>query len=105
MIKTVINYVEKELTAAEEYVESAYMKKAHCPTTADLFLSLAGEELVHAERLIRQGQSLADKLRPAKDSESYEHDLKCMAVWEWSKEKATARIARLKAEMSGYKLL
>ena len=102
MIKTVLRYVEKELKAGEEYIEVACIKKHHDMTTAELFISLAGEELGHAERLLKQGQVLADKIHPNKESPEYEHDIKCLAIWEWEKEKALEEIAELRADIHGF---
>jgi len=103
MIKTIVKYITKEIKAAEEYIHEAYMKKAHCKETADLFITLADEELSHAGMLLKQGQSLIDKINVDKESQMYEHDLKNITIWEWEKEQTHSCIAELKININSYK--
>ena len=105
MIKTVVKYVGKELKAAQEYIELAYEKKSHCPETAELFITLAGEEINHAERLLKRGQILAGSTEPDKESPTYEHDIKNLAIWEWENEKSVECISALKMSISNFKAL
>lgn len=103
MILTVIKFIRRELKEAEEYIKLAYEKKKCCPTTADLFITLAGEELSHADRLMKRGAELASKIVLNKDDKNYEEEHKRQVIWEWEKEQAIEEMNALRTEIGNFK--
>ena len=94
MLKKIIKRAEKELDQACDYLEQAFKVKHDCLTLGDLFSELAKEEINHAERLIKEGHSLAmGKLA---------HD-EFLPVWKWMVNKYTDRINDLTVKMNRYR--
>ena len=96
MLKKVLNHIDKEINQAKDYIECAFSVKHDYPTLGDLYLELGKEEIVHAEKLMHEGESLS------KTMQSPEH-MECLAVWKWMKEKHTECINDLQVKINRYR--
>lgn len=94
MLKKIIKRIEKELDQACDYTEQAFKVKHDCLTLGDLFLELAKEEVNHAERLMKEGHSLAS----TKMSED-----EFIPVWKWMITKYNEKINDLNVKMNRYR--
>lgn len=109
MLKKIAKRIEKELEQAADYCEQAMLVKHKSTPLSELFATLSGEEIVHAEKLLREGQRLVDE----KHGDMYmikEHDEKdvawhekCKAIWEWEHRLAMDRIAEIKYKLQMYR--
>ena len=111
MLKKIAKRIEMELKQAEDYAEQAFLVRHMSQNTADLFASLCGEEIEHAEKLVKEGQRLiansemSDTTRFSLDTESKEqptHD-KCKIIWEWETRLAMDKILSIKYKLSQYR--
>ena len=108
MLKKLAKRIEKELAQAEDYAEQAFLVRHKSTTTADLFISLCGEEIEHAEKLLKEGQRLlsdSSSVMKYLDEESTEpivHD-KCKTIWEWETRLAMDKVLELKYKLSQYR--
>lgn len=92
-IKKVAMQVQEELTDSENYIRCACKYREHCPTLAELYLTLSGEELSHAERLHAEGTRMLNSAR------SEEADYKTAeTIWQWEKGKVEQRIKEIKVQ-------
>ena len=115
MLKKLAKRIEKELTQAEDYIEQAFLVRHKSKSTADLFASLSGEEIEHAEKLLKEGQNLiADDTSEVRNylyedcnghdkDKVYEVKLKCIDIWEWETRFAMERVLELKYKLSQYR--
>lgn len=108
MLKKLAKRINKELEQAEDYCTQALLIKHEAPTTAELFVTLSGEEITHAEKLLREGHRLIE----AKSLKTYdgEHTMtedadheKCKHIWDWEHRIASERIAEIKYKLSTYR--
>lgn len=112
MLKKIAKRINKELEQAEDYCTQAMLVKHDAPSTSDLFATLSSEEVIHAEKLLREGQRILDD----KSTKSYsstkseteseadkEHHEKCKHIWEWETRIATERIAEIKYKLTMYR--
>lgn len=113
MLKKLAKRIEKELAQAADYCEQATLIKHHHTKTADLFAELAAEEIVHAEKLLREGQRLVDEKSttyydmskmPKTEAETADHE-KCKHIWEWEHRMAMDTISELKYKLSLFRNL
>lgn len=115
MLKKLAKRIECELKQADDYIEQAFLVKHKSKTTADLFASLCGEEIEHAEKLLREGQNLiADDVSEVRNYLYEDYDgrdkdkvnevkLKCIDIWEWETRLAMERVLELKYKLSQYR--
>lgn len=111
MLKKIAKRITKEVEQAKDYIEQAYMIKYEHREVADLFITLASEEIVHAERLLKAGFNMI----MTKDTDLYvmsenkpkdmtdSHFEKCKAIWDWENRLMGEEIAALKYKISNYK--
>ena len=109
MLKKLAKRIELELHQAEDYAEQMFLVKHKSSSTADLFASLCGEEIEHAEKLLKEGQRLVNDMssdvikyldEDSKDGPS--HD-KCKIIWDWETRLAMTDILNLKYKLSQYR--
>lgn len=109
MLKKIAKRIMKEVEQAKDYVEQGYLVKHTHRDLADLFISLAGEEIEHAERLLKAGFNAIDEKKPSlytKDEgekENDEHFEKCKVMWDWTYRFVNDTIVELKYKISNYK--
>lgn len=109
MLKKLAKRIEKELEQAEDYCTQAMLVKHDSASTSELFAELSSEEIVHAEKLLREGQKLIDnKAMKSYDKDATtEHDEahyeKCKHIWEWEHRTAMSRIAEIKYKLSMFR--
>ena len=94
MLKKIIKRIDKELEQACDYIDQAFKVKHECLTLSELFLELAREEVNHAERLMKEGHSLANT-KMAEDE--------FLSVWKWMVTKYTEKINDLTVKMNRYR--
>ena len=109
MLKKLAKRIEWELKQADDYIEQAFLIRHKSANTADLFMSLCGEEVEHAEKLLKEGQRLltdmSGDMTRYLDEDAKEpiiHD-KCKAIWEWETRLALERVLELKYKLSQYR--
>lgn len=73
-----------------------------------MFISLASEEIEHAERLFKAGFNAIEEHKPGmysmdtgKDGE--EHMEECKIIWDWNYRLMNDKITELKYKISSYK--
>lgn len=109
MLKRLAKYVDKEIRQAQDYIEQAYIVKDDSPRTGDMFITLAEEELQHAEKILAEGKRIIDTTKVMsynKDikAEEIDHwDEKCKIIWEWEKRLASDYISTCRHKISMYK--
>ena len=111
MLKKIAKRITKEVEQAKDYVEQAYLIKHSHRELADLFISLASEELVHAEKLFRSGFTMISAketgLYMTNDAtvkdQSDAHFEKCKTIWEWENRLMSDTMAELKYKISMFK--
>lgn len=96
MLKKILNYIEKEVNQAKDYIDCAFSVKHEHPTLGDLYIELSKEEIIHAEKLMHEGDSLSRSLQAPEHAE-------CLAVWKWMKEKYTEWINDLQVKVNRYR--
>lgn len=111
MLKKIAKRINKELEQARDYIHQAFMVKENSQPTADLFATLSEEELVHAEKLVREGQRIVNKeksypySKSGKTSEPEEDEAwreKCKVIWEWETRIAMEQISECRKMISAY---
>lgn len=107
MLKKLAKRINKELEQARDYCEQAYLVKDKSRETSELFYTLSGEEINHAEKLIREGKRLVEEHKVMSydkdeivDSEWHE---KCKVIWEWERRIALEEILDIKYKLQKYK--
>lgn len=108
MLKKIAKRIEKEIAQAEDYCHQAFIIKHNYSTTAELFVQLASEELVHAKKLLREGQKLIDDkaLMPHDNNTKETDDVyyeKCKHIWEWEYRIAMERVSELEYKLNMYR--
>lgn len=107
MLKKLAKRINKEIAQAEDYCTQAMLIKHDSAATADLFVALAGEELTHAEKLLREGHRLIeDKALKTYEKEAMAADSdheKCKHIWEWENRIASECIAEIRYKLSLYR--
>lgn len=109
MLKKIAKRVHKEITQAFDYMEQAFVTKDKNASLAELFAMLSEEELVHAEKLLREGKKVIeshskymyDKTEKSMSEEEWEK--KCQAIWEWECRLATDEIGECRFKLSKFK--
>lgn len=110
MLQKIAKRIEKEINQARDYCQQAYLIKNKHPETSTLFLTLAGEEIDHAKRLLKEGERLIN----LKQVLPYEHkDMvvtdtdkdaeMCKHIWEWERRLANEAIAELTYKISMFR--
>ena len=109
MLKKVAKRVHKEITQAFDYMEQAYLVKDKNASLAELFAMLSEEELVHAEKLLREGKKIIDSHskytyeKTEKTMSDEEWEKKCQIIWEWESRLATEEISECRYKLSKFK--
>lgn len=107
MLKKIAKRINKEIEQAADYCQQAMLVKHEASTTADLFATLSDEEIVHAKKLLREGQRLIDDKSIKSYDKEAEHDEayheKCKHIWEWEYRIAMERIAEIEYKLSMYR--
>lgn len=109
MLKKIAKRINKELEQARDYIHQAFIVKEKSPQTADLFCTLAEEEIEHAEKLLREGQRLTstnnvysyEKVQRT-ETENAWHE-KCKIIWEWETRIVIDEVTECKKMISMYK--
>lgn len=91
---TIVEAVQKEIDAAERYIEWAHEFKTSHPEKAKLFLKLAKEECKHAEELINFKHSHMSKLKSEDKHHPQAHE-----AWCHKHPRLCVEIAELKMEI------
>ena len=97
MLKKIAKRINKELEQAYDYCYQSMLVKHEHFSVADLFVQLSKEKVMHAKKLLKEGQRLVD--------DKNEHDEKCVAIWEWETRLATERISEIEYKLSMYSIL
>lgn len=109
MLKKIAKRINKEINQAIDYMEQAFLVREKNSQVADLFATLSEEELVHAEKLIREGHRIIDsgKLSSYSSKDNIdnmdEHKMKCKIIWEWEHRIAMEQISECRYKLSKYK--
>lgn len=111
MLKKIAKRINKELEQARDYAQQAFLVKDKHQQTADLFATLAEEEIVHAEKLLREGNRLVnankaysyDKTPQAENEAEAAWHEKCKVIWEWESRFANEMIAECRHTLSMYR--
>lgn len=108
MLKKLAKRIDKELRQAEDYCEQAYLVKHKSSETADLFTTLANEEIDHAKRLLKEGQRLITAKNvmsydKARETTETDHEKHCHVIWEWEHRMAMETISELEYKLSRYR--
>lgn len=109
MLKKIAKRINKELAQAFDYMEQAYLVRDKSSSLADLFLSLSEEELVHAEKLLREGRKMVeshnvyDYSKADRTDIKDEREVKCKIIWEWETRIAMEQIAECRYKLSKFK--
>ena len=94
MLKKILKRVDWEVEQAKDYIEQAFIVKHDCQTLADLFIELAKEEISHAEKLMREGNTISvTKSEP----DEFHH------VWKWMERKYTDCINDMHVKINRYR--
>ena len=109
MLKKIAKRIHKEIIQANDYMEQAFVTKDKCPSLSDNFATLSEEELVHAEKLIREGKKLVDshntyaynKMDSTMSDEEWKK--KCQTIWEWQSRLAIEEINECRYKLAKYK--
>lgn len=109
MLKKLAKRINKELEQARDYIHQAYLVRDKSTQTAELFATLADEELIHAEKLLREGKRLVDSNK----AYSYEKTTKteaeeawaekCKVIWEWETRVAMEEVSECRRMLSAYR--
>lgn len=91
-IKDLIEKMDGELDASQDYAETALRYKTEDKELADLYVLLAGEELEHYNKLHTQVVRIIDKYRIEKG----EPPAEMKAIWDWEHKKEVERVAEIK---------
>ena len=113
MLKKLAKRIQKEISQAEDYCTQAFLVKHKDETTAQLFVELAGEEIDHAKRLLKDGERLINQksthVRPYEitaksvtDTDAEEHLKKCKIIWEWEQRIAMETISEIMYKLSQF---
>lgn len=102
MLKKLAKRIEKHVSMAEDYEEQAMLIKHDDSMISETFMSLASEEINHAEKLLKEGQRIIEtkRLKTYDESESsvnYEH---CKAIWDWEYRTVSNRLSELRYKLS-----
>lgn len=109
MLKKIAKRINWELEQARDYMEQALLVKNENSQVADLFAMLAEEELVHAEKLLREGHRIIDAVkmtsydRNEKTEDVNNYKEKCKIIWEWEHRLAVEQISECRYKLSKYK--
>lgn len=109
MLKKIAKRLHKEIMQANDYMEQAFIVKEKCISLADTFATLSEEELVHAEKLIREGRKLVDSHgvysynKSDKSLTDEEWQKKCEIIWDWQCRLAIEEINECRFKLSKYK--
>lgn len=111
MLKKLAKRIQKELDQACDYAEQAMLVKNKSSQTAELFATLSEEELVHAEKLLREGHRLVkakeggsyDSTKAVKSTEELISEEHCKAIWEWETRLADDAIAECRFKLSMFR--
>lgn len=110
MLKKIAKRINKEIEQARDYCEQAYLVKTKNSKLADLFATLAEEELVHAEKLLKEGRRLISD----HEYESYSKEKtdnmsadawkeKCEIIWEWEHRIVMGEVLEIRYKLSEYR--
>ena len=109
MLKKLAKRINWEIEQAEDYCEQAMLVKHKSAQVADLFATLSSEEIVHAEKLLKEGQRLVDDNKAysygeeVKDENEKAWHEKCKVIWEWEHRMAMDRISEIQYKLSLYR--
>ena len=101
MIIKLICQMKDELEDAEKYIECANSTKEADKELADVYHTLAGEEIGHMERL--QGQASRLIREESEEGEDGSMPLRIKYIWEYERDNIEAKAHRIKALISLYK--
>jgi Mn-containing catalase len=94
MLKKILKRLEWEISQAQDYIDQAFMVKSENHSLAELFIELGKEEIVHAEKLMREGNTIISNLK--------EHD-DFVHVWKWIYHKNVECINDLNVKINRYR--
>ena len=94
MLKKILKRIDKEIEAAKDYVDQAFKVKNDRHSLSDLFIELAKEEIIHAEKLIKEGNSIMSSLTEPDEF---------IPVWKWMCHKNTGCINDLNVKINHYR--
>lgn len=99
MLTKIAKKLREEINMAREYCHEAVLVKSKSAETADLFMTLAGEELEHAKKLLKEADRIVH-------DDSMEHDAhveRFKNIYEWEHDFAIEEIAEINSKISLYK--
>ena len=94
MLKKILKRLDWEIAQAQDYIEQAFRVKPECLSLSELFIELGKEEIVHAEKLMKEGNALVSNMK--------EHD-DFVHVWKWMCHKNVDCINDLNVKISRYR--
>ena len=94
MLKKILKRIDWEITQAKDYVDQAFKVKPDCHSLSELFIELGKEEISHAERLMKEGNTLMANMK--------EHD-DFIHVWKWMCQKNVDCINDLNVKINRYR--
>ena len=94
MLKKILKRLDWEIAQAQDYVEQAFKVKPDNHSLSELFLELSKEEISHAERLMKEGNTIVSGLK--------EHD-DFVHVWKWMCHKNVECINDLNVKINRYR--
>lgn len=115
MLKKIAKRINKEIEQARDYIDQAYLIKHKSAETAELFVTLAKEEIDHAKRLLKEGQRIAtgegslarmayDLSQKNEVTEERWHE-KCKVIWEWEHRMVMDDISEIEYKISQYRTM
>lgn len=111
MLKKIAKRIHKEIIQANDYMEQAFIIKDKNISLANMFAMLSEEELVHAEKLMREGKKVVEshnihsynKKNETEHTDDSDWQKKCEAVWEWECHFANEAISECRYKLSKFK--
>ena len=103
MLKKLAKRIEKHVRMAEDYEEQAMLIRHDDNTVFETFISLANDEINHAEKLLKEGQRIIESKRLKMYHEDQTHTVdyeKCKVMWDWEYRTASDRLTELRYKLS-----
>ena len=98
MLCKIAKKLREEIKMAREYCHEAVLVRSKSAETADLFIMLAGEELEHAKKLLKE----AERIVHGESFKDEEHE-EMLKIYEWEHDFAVEEIAEINSKISFYK--
>lgn len=98
MIAEIVESIREELDGAEHYAKKATQYKEQDYRLADMYATMANQELVHVDALHAQAVRMIQDYR----SSGKEPPAGMQSVWEWEHEKMVSHVTKIKMLLEMY---